>query len=339
MSIGPHKVNGSTRLPPPQPERVHPPRTHGENAGRINWHGRRVSLLLNSGCRRGQTCGDVARELAAALHGLGARVADHSGDMDEQCHAIAQADPDVVVSLGGDGTIRAAAKLAIDHDAALLVLPLGTMNLVARDLGMPLEVAATVSNLGALREQRIDYATVNGEMFLHSSLLGVVPSLTVLRERMRSAAPPRTRAQTALRFITAPFTVPHLRLQLTTDRGHVIRRTRSLAVTCNPLADAQLGQHRRASLCSGRFGVYASVHHGPLAPLRMIASLVTARVLRDPDFHTGICESIIISSRHPTLRVANDGEVKRLTTPLHYRVHPCALRVLVPPTPESETRP
>ncbi len=338
MSIGPHTVNGSVGLgsPPLSEPPLRPPVEFGE---RFDWRNRRVSVLLNTGCRRGETCGLVAQKLASALHDLGARSAEPRGDMAEQCNAIAEADPDIVVSLGGDGTIRTAARLAIDHDAALLVLPLGTMNLVAHDIGLPLDIDQTLSNLANLREQRIDYATVNGELFLHSSLLGVIPSLTVLRERMRASLPPRSRLQAAISFASTPFTVPHLRLQLTTDRGRVIRRTRSLAVTCNPLADAPLGQHRRASVCSGRFGVYASVHHGPLAPLRMIASLATARVLRDPDFHTGICESITISSRHASLRVANDGEVKRISTPLHYEMHPCALRVLVPPPPEPEAVP
>ena len=49
---------------------------------------------------------------------------------------------------GGDGTLRSAAELVMKRDGVLGVLPLGTMNLLARDLNIPLEIEQAVAAPG-----------------------------------------------------------------------------------------------------------------------------------------------------------------------------------------------
>jgi diacylglycerol kinase family enzyme len=55
------------------------------------------------------------------------------------------------------------------------------------------------------------------------------------------------------------------------------------------------------------------------------------------DFDALTAKEITIDSRHKHLRVATDGEINLMRTPLHYRVRPGALRVIVPQNSEAKS--
>jgi len=84
---------------------------------------------------------------------------------ERQAREAALAGADVVVACGGDGTVRACVSGLVGTQTPLAILPYGTGNLLARNLGIPLDLsgAARTAALGALR--RIDVGTVGGESF------------------------------------------------------------------------------------------------------------------------------------------------------------------------------
>lgn len=86
---------------------------------------------------------------------------------------------------GGDGTLRSAAELVMKRDGVLGVLPLGTMNLLARDLNIPLEIEQAVAALSNATVEPIDVGRVNRGIFLNKSALGLYPEMIVDRERRR----------------------------------------------------------------------------------------------------------------------------------------------------------
>jgi diacylglycerol kinase family enzyme len=71
-----------------------------------------------------------------------------------------------VYAVGGDGTVLAVARALLDRDAVLGIVPTGTANLLARDLGIPLDPMPAVDALLESRPRRIDVGRVNGELFL-----------------------------------------------------------------------------------------------------------------------------------------------------------------------------
>ncbi len=89
----------------------------------------------------------------------------------------------VIVAAGGDGTINSVAAAVIDSDKVLGVLPLGTFNHFARDVGIPsdLEQAARTIIAGHIIE--VDAAEVNNRIFLNNSSLGLYPMIVREREK------------------------------------------------------------------------------------------------------------------------------------------------------------
>lgn len=299
----------------------------------LAWPGLRVAVLANAvgrGEGGGPDLARLAKERIAALGGLVMEI-DAGADVGAQMTAIRAASPgpDVIVAAGGDGTINAGAALAMKTGASLVILPAGTMNLVARDLDMPLDPLAIIERFERLTLRVIDSAGVNEHVFLHSSLMGLVPAMAVLRERMRSQKGLIARARTLMAMGRVAFAAPKLRLRLETPEGSRVLSTRSLAVSCNLLAGDAWGSLKRTCLTGCLLGVYVSAHRGRLAPLQILASMATGRLPKDPETLSFQCASLRVESRRRFMRLSNDGEVAWVGTPLLFRVLPASLRVAV----------
>ncbi|MBX3321880.1 MAG: hypothetical protein KF757_02700 [Phycisphaeraceae bacterium] len=294
------------------------------------WAGKRVLLVINCGSGKGARCGEVAEALREALERRGAEVSGDAGAMGEQIAAM-QREPalDVIVAIGGDGTVSAAGAAAEASGAALLVLAMGTMNLVARDLDLP-EPDALIESLDRLCVRRIDTAEVGGHVYLHSALIGVVPTMAEHREGLRTEPTAGGRLASLVRFVRAAFDSPALRLKIASDRGSARVRTRCLAVTCNPMAVGGFGEHRRATLEGGVLGVYASRHAGALAPLELLTTLATGTIARDGGMDAACAGRLEVRAARRSLAVSIDGEVRSLAVPLRFAIRPRALVVLVP---------
>lgn len=97
--------------------------------------------------------------------------------------------PDVLIVVGGDGTVRAVAEAAHDSGVALALVPSGTGNLLARNLGLPLnDIGAAVRTAFAENERRVDIAfaeferddgSVSSHAFLVMAGIGLDASMAV----------------------------------------------------------------------------------------------------------------------------------------------------------------
>lgn len=132
--------------------------------------------------------GPLADEIASAFRARGQEVALRFIPPDALPGAIAavlSGPCDALIVGGGDGTVRAAARALIGSGVPLGILPLGTMNRLARDLNMPLTVPEAAGALAAGRTARIDVADVNGRIFLCNSLFGPPALYSAQRQALR----------------------------------------------------------------------------------------------------------------------------------------------------------
>jgi diacylglycerol kinase family enzyme len=245
--------------------------------------------------------------------------------------------PDAIVVGGGDGTIRSAATLLKGSETALGILPLGTLNRLARDLGIPLDIEQAATALANASVRHIDMAELNGRPFLCNSLIGLPPIYSRQRQRQRGQPLlPRIRGYASvLRHIARS----RRKLTIVVDDGLERRKVRalSIAISNNVYADAAGLMLKRPALDQGQLGVYVSRHENGFGMAMAFVRAMLGRWKSDPNLEASVAQKLQISSRKPALRVSSDGEVEIIETPLRYRTLPKSLKVLAPATAQDHT--
>lgn len=230
---------------------------------------------------------------------------------------------------GGDGTLRTAARYLAGTGKVLGVLPFGTMNLLARDLGVPLGPEEAIQALAAAPIDRIDIGRINDMPFLNKSALGLYPEMIIDRERRRRLFgygkwPAMLRA--AWRALRR-----HRTMRVTLDVGGVRREIESpaLVVATNGYEFRAGRLFRRPDLASGELTLYVSHARDWLGSVGQVARLFLGTLHKDPELE--ILQSRAITIEFDRSRpIANDGEVDFLGAPIHYAIDPLALTVRYP---------
>ncbi|MFN2578832.1 MAG: diacylglycerol kinase family protein [Pyrinomonadaceae bacterium] len=235
----------------------------------------------------------------------------------------------VVVAAGGDGTVNAVASIVVDSDAVLGVLPLGTLNHFARDLGIPDDLETAAHALISGQTILVDVGEVNGRIFLNNSSLGLYPIIVREREK-RQRLGSRKWPAFAWATIQAFRRYPFLDVRLQVDGRKLDRRTPFVFIGNNEYAMERFEIGLRDCLDGGQLSLYITHRTGRLGLLKLALRALLGRLREDKDFLALRTDEAKIETRHMRLRVALDGEVEVIETPLEYRVRPRALRVIVP---------
>jgi diacylglycerol kinase family enzyme len=236
---------------------------------------------------------------------------------------------ETLVAGGGDGTINCAAAAVIGRGIPLGVLPLGTLNHFAKDLGIPLELdeAAKVVLEGVVC--KVDVGEVNGRIFLNNSSLGLYPAVVRLREKYRA-----TLRDKWLAALWAGLTVlrrsPFMAVRIVVEDEAIVRRTPLVLVANNEYRMAGIHAGSRESLARGQLALYVlNAEQRPgLLRLAWQVLLKGAEQVKEVDLIT--VEEATVETRRRRVQVATDGEVFTLESPLNYRIRAGALRVHVP---------
>lgn len=240
-------------------------------------------------------------------------------------------DTDAVVVCGGDGSILAVVTAIGERGITLGLLPGGTMNILARDLGLPDDLDAAADVIAAGRTQHIDVGLVNDQPFLCHSSLGLMPHLARKRERWRDWPAIFKWPRTFFGLLGMLRKFP--RLHIVIDDGRQTRNvvTRALAISNNRLDDTRGPIPTRASLDDGELGIYVAEDASRWTLLRVMARVLIGNWADDVAMERSTATSVVLTlDRARPLSVMNDGEPMQLQTPLRYTLRPQALRVLIP---------
>lgn len=238
-----------------------------------------------------------------------------------------------VIAGGGDGTVNAVAGALAGSEAMLGVLPLGTFNHFARDLGMPAELRAAAAALAAATPKRVDLAEVNGHRFLNNSAIGYYPQ--VVRER----AEPRVRTRLAKVMVTLAAAIRLLgkyrlsEVQLEVDGQRLAFTTPLVFVSNNPGAMHLFRFGMRTQLDTGMLQVFVHKSRSRSAVLRTLFYATLRDIREDARYEHRLVPELCIQfgRRQRPVPVHLDGELLHLMPPLRYRSLPGRLTVAVPP--------
>jgi YegS/Rv2252/BmrU family lipid kinase len=308
-----------------------PPPPEDDNAGVRNAGARLITVLLNPAAGRTQTEERCARAMQAfAAAGAEAQVMvlrSAAAAPDAARQAIA-AGASTIVAAGGDGTISAVASVLAETTTPLGVLPLGTLNHFARDVGIPQDPEPAVATIVAGHVRKVDIGEVNGRTFLNNASIGIYPDVVVERERLQQLGHYKW---IAFALASTRILRRYRRLVVRLTAGDAIERARTafLLVGNNEYQVDGLSLGARPRLDDGRLFAYLAprVHTRDLPKLFALALAGRARERQALESVAGT-EFHVDTPGLRRLRVALDGEVIVLRPPLRFRVRPAALRVI-----------
>ena len=236
-----------------------------------------------------------------------------------------------VTVAGGDGTAAGAAQILAGSDTELGLLPLGTLNHLARDLGIPADLSEAAKVAVSGQPTAIDVGEVNGQVFVNNASIGLYPLMVRKREGLRRARGWPKWLSTVPAALAVLERLPHHRLRLDWGKGERAIVTPLLFVGNNiySLDRGEVGQ--RGTLTDGKLSVYAVAHRRRAALIWFAMRALVGRAERSLDFETlGECETLTVSSSSGSIEIALDGELRRMDSPLEFRIRAGALTVITP---------
>lgn len=292
-----------------------------------------ATVILNAGAGQG-TAPEQARRLEAqfAASGVPARavLVDDGAQITQAAAKAVQAGAPLVVAGGGDGTVSAVASRLAGTGIPLGVLPMGTLNHFAKDLGIPLQLDDAVATIARGRAVDVDAAEVNGRLFINNSSLGLYPDIVLDREHQRRRLGRGKWRALLAACVHAAQRYPVLTLQIDLEGQAYERRSSFVFIGNNEYRMEGFDIGERASVSNGRLSLYVTQRTGRFGLLRLALRALAGRLRQARDFDMVTARSLVVRTRRRGVRVATDGEVHVMQSPLHYRIHPGALRVMVP---------
>lgn len=290
---------------------------------------REAVLFVNTKSRRGQEWfGQAQKRLLESGIDLKAAKAFRSVKhlKAEVKHAIDREVP-LVIAGGGDGTFSAIANSFVGSKSALGVLPLGTGNAFARDLGIPADVEIACRTIATGKVSAVDLGLAGGYHFLNVATLGLTTQIA--RELTDPLKKKWGRFVYAIALSRALSMVKPFRVRIETEEVTDEFETLQLVIGVGHYHAGPFPVSPHASITSGKFEIYA------LATTRKIAFLKLA--LRLPTGHQGDLPEVRsfettggrIITTPPGQAVTIDGEVCA-RTPFKFSIAPRALRVVTP---------
>ncbi len=236
----------------------------------------------------------------------------------------------LIVAGGGDGTISCVAGAVAGTRTKLGVLPLGTLNHFARDLGIPVDLDEAAKLIASGRTRRVDVAEVNGRVFINNSAIGVYPLMVSDRDEQQEKLGRRKRPAMAIAAARTLLRFSSRRLELTINDRKAQIDTPLLFVGNNDYRLELPDSGTRESLDSGELCVMVLRRKSRLGFLLAAARSLIGRERPADVAKLGDVRQLRVDSRHSRLTISLDGETAEMETPLRYRIRPGALEVIAP---------
>jgi len=287
-----------------------------------------AALILN---RNKADADEVLEALKAAGIEAGLNLVD--GDQIADCaRAAIQSGAKLVIVGGGDGSISAAAQSLAGTGRTLGILPLGTLNHLARDLGLPMKLAEAAEVIASGRTREIDLAEVDGRIFVNNAAIGLYPLMVIDREAQQERLGRSKRLAMVVASLRTLVRFHHQRLRLFADSEQQRIDSPLLFVGNNDYQLAAPGSGTRLSLDDGRLCVFVMRKKNRRGFLAAVARALLGLTREDDMVRLDDIERLCVGSDRSHIALALDGEPMTMQPPLLFKIRRKALKVIVPGT-------
>ena len=248
-----------------------------------------------------------------------------AGHLFELSKSAAENGADIIVAVGGDGTVNQVAKGMFGSSSVLGLVPAGSGNGLAHHLNIPVDIPASLEVINKAEEKIIDTCSVNGELFV--SIAGVGFDALVAK---KFAETKRRGFLSYLNIVTNEYTWYRPRKYKLNIDGKIYKREALFVSFANT---NQFGYNTiispDASIEDGLIDV-CIMKKVPLLLAPGIIGLLLTRKIDSSGYVEIIRAKEVSFTRRKNRPVNIDGEPVKLTPELTVNVNPASLRVLVP---------
>ncbi|MEO8202488.1 MAG: diacylglycerol kinase family protein [Betaproteobacteria bacterium] len=299
-----------------------------------------IAFLLNTGAGKGgEPAWLEANRAAIRAIAQGGPVIQISGgnEIDAAVRRALDAGCRSIVAGGGDGTLNSVASRLVGTETTLGVLPLGTLNHFAKDLGIPMDPTEALATIAAGHSFSVDVGEVNGRHFLNNSSLGLYPDIVRDRKRQQRRLGRGKWMAFAWAVWGAMRRAPFLSVRLTVDGTTNLHRTPFVFVGNNVYSMEGFRIGHRAGLTDGTLSVYVADGARRWRLVALGFRALFGKLRQSREFREYRATELRVDSPRRRMVVATDGEVTIMTPPFNYRIHAAALRVFVPATRDTSS--
>jgi diacylglycerol kinase family enzyme len=296
----------------------------------------RFHILLNLGSGgndRGLDASEVSRMVEAIFRNSGHEVSSslvEPGALERALEKAVHSQPDAIIVAGGDGTVSAAARHLGGTSIAMGILPMGTFNLAARDLGVPLEIEAAARFLATAAPYPVDVMDVSGHTCLCTTILGFYPEFAKVFEQRDHGG--RWWKKSLKLVLGLPKFFSHARplhLFWRGDGGEGSARTKFSAFVPGRYKATAGIVPARTEFGSGTLTAYVGTQRDARAAMRGMMDYIFGRQEKNPElliFKTSRLE--LHDGSRPDCALMLDGEILRMRFPIVLEIKPGHLQVL-----------
>jgi diacylglycerol kinase family enzyme len=237
---------------------------------------------------------------------------------------IKKEEADCLVVAGGDGTVNGAVDEIGGSSTPLGIIPRGTYNHFARDLGLPDDEDACIEIIAAKNMRTVDIAEANGKIFLNNASIGAYPFALILRDQYENHRGMQKRFAMIGAVIKTFFIFPVVSVTIETEKETYVRKTPFVFIGNNVYTSG-----KRERLDEGVLSVYCA-HKKSRWGILFMGLLSAVSSLKEQYFDEHITKNLTIELKKNRTYVALDGDIISLNSPVQFSVRPQSLKVFAP---------
>lgn len=274
----------------------------------------------------------IESTIVNTLQEYGYEVAVRHTTPDDAGHELArqavEEGAELIIAAGGDGTIHAVASALVGNNSTLAIVPVGTMNNIARSLEIPEDIKQACQIIAQGETRTIDVGTVNGNVFLEVVGIGLEAAIFPAAEEIKQRGW-RSTLHGIVESIKTLFSFQPARFTISFDR-HKKRSYRALQISiCNtPYYGARLQFAPQAVMDDGLLDVLIYSNFSKIEFIRHAIAISQGKRDFTPHLRQRKVQTLSISSK-PPVKIHADGEPVGIT-PATITIRPGVLRVRVP---------